>query len=186
MGNTITGKTTPEKKARAKKRDQLKELTTKVKDLLTHDVRYRENDALLVNRIQRDEMIAQNFDVNVMTLNDFFRIRLEKKVSSGDSITRIRREVQEYYPETRGENYKKRQSQQADVIEDLHEVENHIVDGMLQEQKNGEKKVEVKTTSDAPLKINPTLEFCDHCQGSGKYESYPCNVCDGTGEVQFK
>jgi len=180
-----TTPTTPAKKERAKKGAQLKELTTKIKDLLIHDIRYRENDALLVNRIQRDEMIAQNYDVNVMTLNDFFRVRLEKRVSSGDSITRIRREVQEYYPETRGDNYKKRQSQQAEVIDDLHGLENEIVDGILQEQKEGEKVVETKTTSDAPVK-NPVADYCDHCQGSGKYESHPCNVCDGTGEVQFK
>ena len=121
---TMTTLTVQERTA---KREKLKELTNKIKELLATDVRYRENDALLVNRMQRDEMISQGFDVNVMSLNDFFRIRLEKKVSSGDSITRIRREVQEYYPETRGDNYKKRQSKQIDVQSDLHEVENHII-----------------------------------------------------------
>jgi hypothetical protein len=158
-------------KERTKKREKLKELTATIKNLLITDVRYQENDALLLNRIQRDEMIASGLDVNAMSLNDFFRIRLDKRVSSGESITRIRREVQEYYPETRGDNYKKRQSKQADVISDLHEVENHIVDGMLQNKDKG-----------APVIAEP----CDLCQGSGKYESFPCNVCNGTGEAQFK
>ncbi len=159
---------------RVKKREKLKELTTKIKDLLSLDQRYRENDALLVNRIQRDEMINSGLDVNTMSLNDFFRIRIEKRVSSGESITRIRREVQEYYAETRGDNYKKRQSKQVDVMSDLHDVEDDI---------NDKKKKEVS----AIISSTPTItEECEHCQGSGKYESYECNVCNGTGEVQFK
>jgi hypothetical protein len=138
---------------RTKKRAKLTELTAKIKQLLLNDKRYRENDALLVNRIQRDEMIALNLDVNTMSLNDFFRIRIDKKISSEDSITRLRREVQEYFPETRGDNYKKRQSKQVDVQGDLHEVENEIKSGKLK-------------------------QWCDHCQGSGVYESHPCNVCN--------
>lgn len=138
---------------KSKKRAKLKELTAKIKDLLTTDPRYRDSDALLVNRIQRDEMIACELPVNTMTLNDFFRIRMEKKISSEDSITRLRREVQEYFPETRGDNYKKRQSKQADVQEDLHSVEDAILNKQIGK------------------------EFCDHCQGTGKYENYPCNVC---------
>jgi DnaJ-class molecular chaperone len=61
--------------------------------------------------------------------------------------------VQEYFPETRGDNYKKRQSKQADVQEDLHSVEDAILNKQIGK------------------------EFCDHCQGTGKYENYPCNVC---------
>jgi len=137
---------------KSKKRAKLKELTAKIKDLLTTDPRYRDSDALLVNRIQRDEMIACELPVNTMTLNDFFRIRMERKISSEDSITRLRREVQEYFPETRGDKYKKRQSKQSDVQEDLHEIENEINSGNIK-------------------------GYCDHCQGTGKYENYPCNVC---------
>lgn len=168
--------TTVTNQERAKKRAKLKELTAKVKELLITDVRYRENDALLVNRVQRDEMIYSGLNVDGMSLNDFFHIRLQKRVSSGDSITRIRREVQEYYAETRGDNYKKRQSKQVDVVGDLHEVENDI---------NSKKAAEYNKNT--PISSAPTLiEECDHCQGTGKYESFPCNVCDGTGEVQFK
>ena len=165
-----TTSTTVTAQERAKKRVKLKELTSKIKDLLTIDPRYRDNDALLINRIQRDEMIASGLDVGPMSLNDFFHIRLEKKVSSEDSITRLRREVQEYYPETRGDKYKQRQSKQVDVVDDLHEVENDI----------NSKKAAISSSA-------PTLvEKCDHCQGTGKYEAYPCNVCDGTGEIQIK
>lgn len=171
-----------EQTERAIKRAQLKILTHKVKELLTEDARYRDNDALLVNRIQRDEMIELGLDVNLMTLNEFFRIRLEKRISSGDSITRIRREVQEYYAETRGDKYKKRQSKQADVVSDLHVIEDHINDNKKLQAEELAAENEGNILTGAPT----VTEFCDHCQGTGKYESHPCNVCNGTGEVQFK
>jgi len=175
--NEMNTTTTVANQERAKKRAKLKELTAKVKELLITDVRYRENDALLVNRIQRDEMIYSGLNVDGMTLNDFFRIRLQKRVSSGDSITRIRREVQEYYAETRGDNYKKRQSKQVDVVGDLHEVEDDI----------NRKKAAEYNKKNTPISSTPTIvEECELCQGAGEYEGFPCNVCGGIGEVQFK
>jgi hypothetical protein len=161
---------------RAVKRSKLKELTSKIKLLLTDETRYRDNDPLLVNRIQRDEMIEKGMDVNTMTLNDFFRVRIERRISSEDSITRLRREVQEYYPETRGINYKGRQSKQGDVQDDLRDIEDEFSSDIVKTQ------VKAQTLTGAPM----ITDQCDLCQGSGKYESYPCNVCKGTGEVQFK
>ena len=178
MSTTITAQ------ERAKKRMKLKELTSKIQKLLTTDPRYRDNDALLINRIQRDEMIVAGLPVDNMSMNDFFRVRLDKKVSSEDSITRLRREVQEYYPETRGDKYKERQSKVVDVVDDLHEIENDINSKKAanKEAVGQDQKAAGTFSSSAPTLV----EKCDHCQGSGKYEAYPCNVCDGTGEVQFK
>lgn len=158
---------------RANKRSKLKELTAKIKTLLTTDTRYRDSDSLLVNRIQRDEMIEKGYEVNGMSLNDFFRIRVENKVSSEDSITRLRREVQEYYPETRGHKYKGRQSKQGEVQDDLRDIESQISSNAIPT---------IPNLAGAPLSVDE----CSHCQGSGKYESYQCNVCGGTGEVQFR
>ena len=159
---------------RANKKAKIKELTAIIHQLLIHDPRYRDSDALLVNRVQRDELINMGLDVGSMSLNDFFRIRYEKKISSEDSITRLRREVQEYYPETRGDKYKKRQSKQAEVQEDLHDVENEIVSNKISYRPIHPPQQKIQKP------INPD-DFCDYCQGSGKYESYECTACDGTG-----
>ncbi len=166
-------KTTVSVQDRTKKRERLKELTAKIKNLLWVEPKYRENDALLVNRIQRDEMIDSGLDVNTMLINDFFRLRLQKRVSSGDSITRIRREVQEYYPETRGDNYKKRQSKQIDVQSDLHEIENHI---------KNEKSKESNSNSGAPLMVSK----CQNCGGTGEFDRRLCAICNGNGEIPFQ
>lgn len=171
---------------RANKKARIKELTAIIHQLLIHDPRYRDSDALLVNRVQRDELIGMGLDVNTMSLTDFFRIRYDKKISSEDSITRLRREVQEYYPETRGDKYKKRQSKQSDVQEDLHDVENEIMANKRIEPYT----ITIKNSSNPiPAQIfnssNPD-ECCDYCQGSGKYESFECTACNGTGYVMFK
>lgn len=166
----MTKLTTLTAQERAAKKEKVRELTATIRQLLLTDPRYRDNDGLLVNRIQRDEIIALNLDANTMTLNEFFRIRMEKKIPSEDTITRLRREVQEYYPETRGDNYKKRQSKQIDVRDDLHDVENEIVSKQAQEP------------AGAPL----STEDCEYCQGSGKINGFRCNMCGGEGEVASK
>lgn len=165
-----------EKEKKAKKRGRLKELTTKIKDFLVNDPRYRDDDALLINRVQRDEVIASGIDAATLSFNDFLRIRVEKRVTSEDTITRLRREVQEYYPETRGDKYRKRQGKQTDVVDDLHEIEDDIV-----EQKSNPQPVKL-----APAEVPFAMCPCDNCQGTGKYEGFPCNICDGTGEIAFK
>jgi hypothetical protein len=157
--NTLTAQ------ERAIKKAKVKELTDTVHRLLIADPRYRDSDALLMNRVQRDEIIALGLDANRMSFNDFLRIRLGKKISSEDSITRLRREVQEYYPETRGDKYKKRQSKQMDVRDDLHDIENEIKSN--------------SNSNSAPMITEP----CDYCQGSGKINGFECNMCGGAGEV---
>ena len=178
-----TTATTLTAQERAVKKAKIKELTAKIHQLLTDDPRYRDSDALLVNRIQRDEIIAQGLDVDTMKLTDFFRIRFDKKISSEDSITRLRREVQEYYPETRGDKYKKRQSKQADVQDDLHDVENEIVKSKLEQQH--QHNHQHPKTAIAPTTVPMITEPCDMCQGTGKYEAFDCTMCGGTGEVAF-
>jgi hypothetical protein len=149
-----------EKNERKEKLSRIKHLTENIKNLLLTDARYRDSDSLLVNRIQRDELMSAGKDVRTLTVYEFFTIRLNKQITSEDTITRLRREVQEYFPETRGLKYKSRQSKQVEVIDDLHKVEDSIK---------------------APL-----TQDCFLCQGSGDYESHTCNVCSGTGQEIIK
>ena len=152
---------------RREKLKSMQHLTEKIKDLLLTDARYKDSDTLLVNRVQRDEMVAKNISIETSTIRDFFMLRLNKVITSEDTITRCRRAVQEYYPETRGLKYKARQSKQVEVIDNL------------KENKNLAKKL----TTLHKLVIAQKTEVCDFCQGSGKYESYPCNVCSGVGYI---
>lgn len=153
---------------RALKKARVKELTKIIHNLLDTDPRYRDSDRLLINRVQRDEILALGLSFDTMSATDFFRIRLDKKITSEDTITRLRREVQEYYPETRGDKYKKRQSKQTDVQDDLHDIENEIINS--------------KTESTESIET----EVCDYCDGSGKINGFECNMCGGTKEVAFK
>lgn len=155
------------KSNRKEKLQIMQHLTEKIKDLLLTDARYRDSDTLLINRVQRDELVSKNISIETATIRDFFKLRLDKVITSEDSITRCRRAVQEYYPETRGLKYKARQTKQIEVIDNL---------------KENKKKA---TTAILNKTIEKT-EFCDFCQGSGKYESYPCNVCMGAGHIVIK
>jgi hypothetical protein len=122
-----------------------------IKDLMLSDKRYRDNDALLVNRIQKDELEQQNIDLRFISAYDYFKIRLNKTVSSESTILRARRKVNEHFPETRGLSYKSRQAKQVDVIDTVREIGKE-------------------------MKSKPKAD-CFMCQGTGKYENYPCNVC---------
>lgn len=117
------------------------ELSRKIKELLIEDARYRSNDALLINRIQRDEAVTYG-RINEMNINDFFMLRMEGKVSSEYDIVCLRKEIQEKFPETRVINL-----------------------------------TSIEKTEGAP--ILEEEEFCEHCQGTKIYESFPCNVCCG-------
>ena len=71
-----------------------KDLFDKIKEILTSDVRFRDNDALLINKIQREE-ITQHSNINEISINDFFLFRSQGKVSSEDDIVAVRMESQE-------------------------------------------------------------------------------------------
>lgn len=116
------------------------DLSQKIKELLISDARFRDNDALLINRIQRDEAVTYG-RINEMNINDFFMLRIEGKVSSEYDIVCLKKEIQENFPETR-------------------------------------KEVHVEKTEGAPI-LEQEEEFCEHCQGTKVYESFPCNVCCG-------
>lgn len=77
-----------------------KNLTEIIKFLLTKEARYRDDDNLLINRIQKDELFRLGYDVKKLTTYDFFVLRLQKQISSEETIISIRKEVNEYYPET--------------------------------------------------------------------------------------
>ena len=116
-----------------------KDLSDKIKELLISDTRYRDNDALLINRIQRDEIVKIR-PINELNINDFFQMRIDGLISSEHDIVTFRKEIQEQFPETQIEN-----------------IENIDTEFFAKEED----------------------DFCEHCQGTKIYESFPCNVCCG-------
>ena len=124
-----------------------KDLSDKIKELLISSTNFRDNDALLINRIQRDEIVKIR-SINEMNLNDFFQMRIDGLVSSEHDIVTLRKEIQEQFPETQA---------QIENIDTEHFVEN----------------------IDAEFFAKEEDDFCEHCQGTKIYESFPCNVCCG-------
>jgi len=111
-----------------------KDLSDKIKELML-DTRYHNNDALLINRIQRDEIVKNSPRAfTELNINDFFQMRIEGLISSEIDIVSIR---MENFPETKTENI------------------------------------------DTEFFAKEEDDFCEHCQGTKIYESFPCNVCCG-------
>lgn len=77
----------------------------------------KDNDALLVIKTWEIELKA-NYTTNIenISLNQFFKVYLEGKVSNHESITRARRKLQEAIPELRGANYNLRHNFTEEVI----------------------------------------------------------------------
>lgn len=144
-----------------------------VKELLNSDKRYRDSDALLVNRIQKDELEKLYPNFRELTIVDFFRIRLNSLISSEGSITRARRKVNEHFPETRGLSYKKRQSQQVDFIDAVRTIGKKSEEKKINDFNNYTSLVKSHVLN----KDEPKEKYCEFCQGTGIYESFPCNAC---------
>lgn len=58
-------------------------------------------------------------DVNKMTAKELMRCWKEGKISSAFNISRSRRKCQQHYPETRGDNYVKKQKHQDTIKADV-------------------------------------------------------------------
>ncbi len=112
--------------AKEMQRERNKEVTARIHKLLAADPKYRDDDNLLMNRVQHDEIVAMGKDPKAIPIFDFFRFRIQNLITDEDTITRLRRKVQEEHPETRGERYKKRQSKQAEVQDDIRNLGEHM------------------------------------------------------------
>lgn len=91
----------------------------KVKAMLESDMKYRNNDEILVTKYWWTEMVAMGVDGNVITAKAFFLMYREGKFTTEDVITRARRKCNEEYPHTRGLSYKPRKAKVKDVIAEI-------------------------------------------------------------------
>jgi hypothetical protein len=95
------------------------ETRTVVIELLTQYPTFRDSDEQLVAWIWGLEMNAKGYSTGTLPTQKFLRILADGQLTSSDSITRMRRRVQEEFVELRGEKYSKRQSNQEKVKKDL-------------------------------------------------------------------
>lgn len=90
----------------------LKELANKVHTVLLEEPGTRDDDRLLLIEIWiRDSAPHRTFD--------FFRELLNGKIAFPDTVTRIRRRLQEKHEDLRGEKWKSRHHKEKDVCSQL-------------------------------------------------------------------
>ncbi len=88
-------------------------------ELLTQYSDFKDNDQQLVAWFWKLEMEAHGYPASSTQTQTFFKLMAFGKLTSSDTITRVRRLVQEETPELRGKKYNERQDRQSSVKKDL-------------------------------------------------------------------
>jgi hypothetical protein len=99
--------------------DAIKEMQncrTLVKQLLERHPHLRDNDEKLCANYW---YIEANLHFREMSAYDFIQMYAERQITLADSITRMRRKVQEETPELRGQLWEKRHKKEEEVKEYL-------------------------------------------------------------------
>ena len=87
-------------------------------DLLNQYSEFKDNDQQLVAWFWKLEMEAHGYPSSMPT-QTFFKLMAFGKLTSSDTITRVRRLVQEENPSLRGKKYIERQAKQEKVKKEL-------------------------------------------------------------------
>jgi hypothetical protein len=88
-------------------------------ELLTQYSDFKDNDNQLVAWFWKLEMEAHGYPHQHYPTQTFFKLMAFGKLTSADTITRVRRLIQEETPELRGKKYNERQAKQSIVKKDL-------------------------------------------------------------------
>ena len=88
-------------------------------ELLTKYSDFKDNDNQLVAWFWKLEMEKMGYPASSTPTQTFFKLMAFGKLTSADTITRVRRLIQEESPELRGKKYEERQAKQSIVKNDL-------------------------------------------------------------------
>ena len=88
-------------------------------DLLRQYPTFRDSDEQLVAWIWKLEMEAKGYPTTNTPTANFLKLLAFGNFTSSESITRMRRKVQEEFKELRGEKYNQRQANQSKVKKEL-------------------------------------------------------------------
>lgn len=99
---------------------KLKQTYNKVKYWLEKDIKYRDNDELLVVQIWFQELKLKGINPHNITAFNFFNdYYKEHKLTPADEITRCRRKCNENLEHTRGKSYKPRKKKEQEMREEI-------------------------------------------------------------------
>ena len=90
-----------------------------LKDILSKYPEAKDNDELLIAIVWKLELANNGFNSTNLDIKDFFGLLASQDISKPETITRLRRKVQEEFPEYRGEKYAKRHNHTEEVKSDL-------------------------------------------------------------------
>jgi hypothetical protein len=98
----------------------MKNMKDRVEYLLRKTPRLQDSDNKLVATFWWHEMGKEQ--TQLMTGYDFLEVLSQGKLSSSISIVRVRRKLQEQYPELRGEMYIQREKESEEVRQNIHKL----------------------------------------------------------------
>lgn len=98
----------------------MKNMKDRVEYLLRKTPRLQDSDNKLVATFWWHEMGKEQTEL--MTGYDFLEVLSQGKLSSSISIVRVRRKLQEQYPELRGEMYIQRDKESEEVRQNIHKL----------------------------------------------------------------
>jgi hypothetical protein len=101
--------------------EKMKSIKNDVRELLIKYPHYKDNDSKLISAFYYFKYGGKNVFEN-KTAMEFLTDFANGKFPFPDTITRVRRKLQESEPELRGENYKKRHQHDADVKKTIHKL----------------------------------------------------------------
>jgi hypothetical protein len=100
---------------------KMKSIKNDVRELLVKYPHYKDNDAKLISAFYYFKYGGKNV-FEKKTAMEFLTDFAHGKFPFPDTITRVRRKLQESEPELRGENYKKRHQHDDDVKKSIHKL----------------------------------------------------------------
>lgn len=92
---------------------------TVVKQMLSDHVALRDDDNALIANIWARELQQQGFNIKEMRGFEFLASLAMGRLTSSESITRMRRKLQSEFPSLRGEVYEKRHEEAVNVQKEL-------------------------------------------------------------------
>jgi hypothetical protein len=96
---------------------EITQVRSMVTDLLKTNPKYRDSDKMLCSKIWSIQLGGMD-SLKKISAYDFLTmyVQAKGKLFSGASIERVRRKIQEETPSLRGEKWKERNEEQADVV----------------------------------------------------------------------
>ena len=101
--------------------ESLKDVKTKVQELLTKNANTRDSDNLLVATFYFYEMGGKE-QLSKISAYDFLKKMSTGELTRFESISRARRKIQEDYPELRGNSYEKRKKSEEETRKNIKNI----------------------------------------------------------------